>query len=252
MPDVTSQQIMEATKIGDIVTLTRWHKRGLIPQPEVRTHPNGRGKMAYWPAWVLERCVRIKQWQKSGKTLGEIEELLGSDWKQAEHRHKRRYRFAEASDRMARSAALMNLQDAVERHFRRWMSAQKKHMGKTNVSLIAGEVIDTAILLMERGINPVLIVSDEISCVTADFAVSHYLSHASSVECAVFVVPMLDEVSTYFVASGRKFTKPTVRPVETVIERTSDGLRERKFSLLDDWDFEIAAPKQPAKQRNKQ
>ena len=96
-----------------------------------------------------------------------------------------------------------------------------------------------------------LIVSEDVNCVTADFAVSQYLSRVSSVECAVFVVPLFEEVSTYFLASGRKLAKPTIRPVESVFERSSDEIHERKFFLVGDWDFEIAPPKQLPKQQNK-
>src|SRR6266852_9113255 len=66
---VSSQQILERTGLKSSKTLTRWHQQGFIPQPVVRTHPSGRGKMAYWPDWVLDRCVRIVELQRQGHSL---------------------------------------------------------------------------------------------------------------------------------------------------------------------------------------
>lgn len=66
---INSQDILEKTGLKSAKTLTRWHKRGIIPEPVVRTHPSGRGKMAYWPDCVLERCVKLVELQKEGHTL---------------------------------------------------------------------------------------------------------------------------------------------------------------------------------------
>src|SRR5215213_3199885 len=66
---ITSQDILKATGLKSTKTLTRWHQRGVIPAPLIRTHPSGRGKIAYWPDWVLYRCVRIVLLQKQGHSL---------------------------------------------------------------------------------------------------------------------------------------------------------------------------------------
>jgi hypothetical protein len=50
---------------------------GIIPGPHVATHPSGRGKIAYWPDSVLERCRRVAELLRQGHTLGSALSLLG-------------------------------------------------------------------------------------------------------------------------------------------------------------------------------
>src|SRR5262245_23624006 len=66
---VTSKEILEHTGLKSAKTLTRWYQRGIIPKPSVRLHPSGRGKIAYWPDWVLDRCVKLVELQRQGHTL---------------------------------------------------------------------------------------------------------------------------------------------------------------------------------------
>ena len=65
---VTSAEILAGTGLKSGKTLTRWHQQGVIPAPIIGTHPSGRGKISYWPDWVLERCQRIVALQKEGYT----------------------------------------------------------------------------------------------------------------------------------------------------------------------------------------
>ena len=72
---ISSVDLLASTEVGTMKTLTRWHRRGLIPPPTIRLHPSGRGKMAYWPAWVVLRCQRITQLLRCGRSLDEIKSL---------------------------------------------------------------------------------------------------------------------------------------------------------------------------------
>lgn len=72
---ITSKEILMKARIGNIKTLTRWHQQGIIPSPKVRTHPSGHGKIAYWPDWVLGKCIRIRQLQDDGVPLREAAEV---------------------------------------------------------------------------------------------------------------------------------------------------------------------------------
>jgi len=76
---VTSKQILQATGFKSPKTLTRWAKSGIIPGPHVGTHPSGRGKIAYWPDWVLERCQRIAELLRQGHTLGSASSVLENE-----------------------------------------------------------------------------------------------------------------------------------------------------------------------------
>lgn len=113
---VSSKEILERAEIRSGKTLTRWYsEHRLIPPPEVGTHPSGRGKMAFWPAWVLPRCIRIRQLLKSGYSLDDIRGMLGTDWSAEAERSRRRYSFSEVSREMERSAAAENFMEAVLR-----------------------------------------------------------------------------------------------------------------------------------------
>jgi hypothetical protein len=66
---ITSSELLKGAGIKTPKTLTRWHQQGIIPKPRIKTHPSGRGKVAYWPDWVLGKCKRIRQLQKAGYSL---------------------------------------------------------------------------------------------------------------------------------------------------------------------------------------
>ncbi|HVX62149.1 MAG TPA: MerR family transcriptional regulator [Pirellulales bacterium] len=73
---VTTSEILASAGIKTVRTLMRWHQIGLLPAPEIGTHPNGRGKIAYWPAWVLDRCQEIRRLTDEGIGLTEIAKKL--------------------------------------------------------------------------------------------------------------------------------------------------------------------------------
>src|ERR1700756_2931221 len=76
---VTSKQILQATGFKSPKTLTRWAKSGIIPGPHIGTHPSGRGKIAYWPDWVLERCQHIAELLRQGHTPSSAVSLLETE-----------------------------------------------------------------------------------------------------------------------------------------------------------------------------
>ena len=244
MADVTSRDIMQAAGISNVATLVRWHgKEGLIPPPDVRTHPNGRGKMAYWPEWVLERCLRIKQLRKEGKSLAEIRQLLGDDWKKAEREHQRRYVFSEVSHRMDVRAAHTNLQQAVEQFLASWIKERRAALTRSSVQIVPIEAMQRAIELMEQVINPVLIVTADNILVTADFAVSVQLASFDSIEDAFMVIPIWRELSAYAASISKLPKCPAVQPIPRVRAAVGAGTQERLVCVMSSWDFEMEAPK---------
>jgi len=73
---ITTETLTRKTGLS-AKTLTRWSNRGIIPKPAIRTHPNGRGKIGYWPDAVLDRCLRVVQLRKEGHTLESAIALIG-------------------------------------------------------------------------------------------------------------------------------------------------------------------------------
>lgn len=252
MKYVTSQEIMDATGIINVATLVRWHgQEELIPHPEIRTHPNGRGKIAYWPEWVLHRCVRIKQLRKEGMSLAQIREFLGSDWNAARRNHARRYRFSEASRIIDKDAALANVREVVAHFLIAWIKTQQTRILRTTIPTIAAGVIEKAIEMLEQGINPVLVLTTEATYLTADFAVSLYLSKCKSVDDSFMVVPVWREFSAYLDKVAPLPPQPTIYPVARVL-RDADSFREEaEVVVMASWEFEIAPAEGGAARRKK-
>lgn len=248
MADVTSRDIMGATGIANVATLIRWHgQEGLIPSPDIRTHPSGRGKMAYWPEWVLHRCVRIKQLRKEGKSLAEIRQLLGDNWEQAEREHKRRYVFADVSHQMDVRAAHSNLQHAIEHFLASWIKERRAALTKSSVQTVTVEVMQRAIELMEQGINPVLIVTADSVLVTADFAVSIRVASFDSIDDAFLVMPIWRELSAYAANVAKLPRSPTKRVVSRIENATGAKAEECDVFVMSSWDFEIKPPQRNRK-----
>lgn len=250
MSDVTSRDIMRAAEITNVATLVRWHRHeGLIPHPEIRTHPNGRGKIAYWPEWVLHRCVRIKQLRKGGKSLAQIREVLGNDWETAGSQPKRRYRFAEASRSIDESAARSNIRREVNQFLFDWMKQLQAAIRKTTTCIIADDVVQKALALFEQGVNPVLVLVGDKAVLTADFAVSIHLAKCQSIDDSFMVIPVWKELSAYLAKLATMPEQPVVSPCARVIRKTNSSSEESKVIVLDSWDFEIEAPRRRPSQR---
>ena len=66
---ISSAEIREATGLSQ-KTLTRWHKAGHIPEPEIGQHPGGRGKMGFYPRHTVALVRRIVALRKDGLPLG--------------------------------------------------------------------------------------------------------------------------------------------------------------------------------------
>lgn len=243
MPDVSSRDILQATGIRNGVTLTRWYQQNLIPPPDVRTHPDGRGKMGYWPEWVLLRCVRIRQMQKTGLTLDDIGERLGDDWAAEAKRFSRQYHFKEVSQRMDRLAARDNLEEALRDLLPVWWMGSKSQFSQQTVTLISESVIEEALVLMGAGMNPVLILTSTGKLrLTADFAVGEILSRSRDLNCPLLVIPIFDALWRLLRGTMELPEKPLIRPLEKVEVTGPSGQQERRFVLLDDWSIEVEPP----------
>ena len=178
---LSSKEILETTNVGSPKTLTRWHQRGLIPPPEVRTHPSGRGKMAYWPGWVVWRIRDVKTRLDQGRGLDEIAQELGTDWDAEERRWARKRRSAKrAEDNERRRKATSDFAEAATTK----VYEQLQAMGVQRPGVFARlqdrfddlSIVRRALELCRDGYAPVAVILDERIIITTDFMVSSYLS----------------------------------------------------------------------------
>ncbi|MFP6638342.1 MAG: response regulator [Nitrospinaceae bacterium] len=76
MPRITAADILKVVPITR-KTLWLWQKKyRFFPDPQKECHPNGKGIIGYYPAWVEERCRRVYALQKKGLIISMIKEIL--------------------------------------------------------------------------------------------------------------------------------------------------------------------------------
>jgi hypothetical protein len=236
---VTSKQILEATGLKNSKTLTRWANRGIIPKPHVGTHPAGRGKIAYWPDWVLGRCQRIADLTRQGHTVGsaystlEYERMLSlieevektPDLK--ESLSKKKVMLAggrEINLDLFLHAFIANAADniAVSEPVRKQLVEQMRNAGVAAWSL----------KLIANGYNPVCLFDGERVEVVADFILSHRL--AESVGASWLVIPTLPSLRKALSVLGRALPKdPVVWPAPKIQVRDGDTIVEYDVLLLE-------------------
>jgi DNA-binding transcriptional MerR regulator len=255
---LSSKEILDATEIKAGKTLTRWHQQGLIPPPTVDTHPNGRGKMAYWPDWVLERCKRIKQLVATGYSLEQIEQLLGKDWEDEEKRWQHRterYRFSKVSSQLDFDAAarnfgvmvtdkLMKIYEVLKADTRKFLELERE--------IATGEMAERIHRMVVDGHNPVLVFDGESVVIVPDFLVSSRLSTPEGRQEGLLVASVFDE---FVAAFGNVLPdmpdEPSIAPVQRVTERGHKETVEQAYQLVGLDDFEFETPKRTRRSRKR-
>ena len=190
--------------------------------------------MAFWPEWVLERCVRIVELQRAGHTLKsavtaiEMEhvdraidyaEKRTSFEAELEKKHLKVSNGSEVS--LLHVFQLMLLREAdkfvLDRELRQKLYERIKKE----------KVIDSATLLIDNGYNPILVFDGEDVSVTADFMVSQQLSYNAETARARFVIPLLPPLRRAFRELAIDFNaRPSWYPAPIVRVRQGDTLMQ--------------------------
>jgi hypothetical protein len=233
---VTSQKILDRTG-QTMKTLTRWHKAGVIPKPTIGTSPSGRGKMAYWPDWVLERCVQIADLQKQGHSLHSAVALLDA---------QRVSRLIEgvtsAPDFSKKLVTVGERQVKFGDIFSAMLVGElKKALAADVVAAIVpklrqSDALDVAITMYRNGFNPVLAFDGEGLTVTYDFLAGQQLSAAKDGNIRIYM-PLLPTLRKLFQSSkGAEFfaADPKVTPAPKVWTRDGDDIVETTYYPMGD------------------
>ena len=80
---ITSAEVREATGLSQ-KTLTRWHKSGYIPTPEIGQHPGGRGKMGFYPRHTVALIRRVVSLKADGHPLKKAAAQAAHEFEQRE------------------------------------------------------------------------------------------------------------------------------------------------------------------------
>ena len=114
-----------------------------------------------------------------------------------------------------------------------------RRLNKKHAISIGPEHIANALEIALDGINPVLIVNNTETRVTADFVVADYLANCLSLHSAFVVVPLFEELQSQLKLTDKLPKSPTIRP-STELKK---GKRRRKSKLrywrFNSWDFEV-------------
>lgn len=249
---ISSHEILKKTGIRAAKTLTRWHQAKLIPPPEVRLHPSGRGKMAYWPDWVLERCVRIRQLVAEGYSLKAVANMLGSDWAEEERRAKRqRYRFKDVSAHLDRVACSRNFALLVSEKIEPMLTGlgawTKRMMHQLDEVLLREQTAKTTIGFVREGYNPVVVFDGDNWLIVPDFVVGHALGRVADKARPYIVMPVFAEVITAFAAIADDLpSAPTITSVSQIRKADGDGLKEFYVHPVGEMDFELSPVDSPS------
>lgn len=172
MDTLTTANLLQELGLKSSRTLRHWRSLGLIGEPTIIQHPDGRGRIAQWPPEVVEQCIEVKKRLQEGKTLEEVADSLKSQ-------RKRRYRFADDWKRREQEMLLLRFRDSVTKAIRRFA---RENLGTAGCDLVANEHLTTANELTESGRSPVLVVHSNAASVVPRDILGQWLADHSCVE----------------------------------------------------------------------
>jgi hypothetical protein len=244
---ITSRQILEATGLKNAKTLTRWYRRAAIPEPLIRTHPSGRGKIAYWPDWVLDRCKRIVELQRQGHTLGtalakiEEERILG-----LLEGIKGRPIFPEllSEKKIALPSGgetdLLLLLNVVIAREASNVAANEEAREELVAAMQSAKAAGWGLQLLSAGYNPVCIFDGSQARIVPDFIVGHMLVEQNPSAPAWIVIPLLAPLQKAFATLGlMPPPRPRAEPAPKIWSREGGAIVEYDVFVFGYTNFEI-------------
>ena len=244
---ITSTEILEKTGLKSGKTLTRWYKKGIIPEPLIRTHPSGRGKIAYWPDWVLDHCLKIIEFRKQGYTINEAALLLDQE---------RILKIVQSADERSLLSKLLgskkvDLKDGKKTNlYEIFLSIILKDLKDIltdrNQQLVLIKKfkdqgsLDLALSHLKAGYNPVLFFDGEDLKIIADFVVGHILSFNPITGKPCIVHPLLSSLKRFFKMLGEDVPIGSLAaPAPKIWTKHGDALVEIDIALMGINGFEL-------------
>jgi len=237
---VTSQEILKKTKLKSSKTLTRWAHLGLIPKPAIQVHPSGRGKMAYWPDWVLDRCMKIKKLQREGFSLHSAVGKL--EWDRFTEIVKRVANFPKVYDSFeekevnfgnGRKFSLLDLFHASILTTVENLCPDEMLKAQLLSQLKEKKALDRIMLLLNSGFNPILVFDGQTLQILPDFILSHRLGDESPTQKPYITVQTLPIIRETFAIIDKKFpSQPNAYPAPKVWAKEGDTIVEYQIYLL--------------------
>lgn len=186
MDTLSTQELLDKLGLKSSRTLRHWRSLGLIGNPQIVPHPDGRGRIAKWPTYILAQCLALREKLQSGSSL---EEIVATP-------KKRRYVFADDQKLRERNLALFYLRDGVLKSLRR---LGREHVSTLRPELITPDHLAEAQEFVCNGESPVLVLLANRALVIAESQLGQVCVDHPQVEPFVVVPigPYLDSKDQY-------------------------------------------------------
>jgi hypothetical protein len=245
MKQISTADLLKACDIRSSKTLTRWHQRKLIPPPSIQTHPNGRGKMSYWPAWVPHRIRDVKKRLAGGSTLEQIADELGSDWAAEEKKWLRKK--PDLKKAWARAAKWWSTFHFAENgtdqlyDFLRSIGIERPGISERLERALSNDsLIEATLKVMRSGCSPVIVMTAEETRVVADFVVTALLTEPAAQGRPMIVFPIRDLFAEAFKNTFRDLpAQPTCVPAKCVLDQSNGEPRLRNYRVKKGYGFAL-------------
>lgn len=187
MDEVTTRDILRKVALKSVRGFRQWMEIGLIPRPTVRRHPKGQGRIATWPASVIDRCIEIRRLTRENLSLVEIFKRLGP-WSPPQKRKRGKQPSLRESEV---EAHLFRLRELANKALRRFGRAC---VNFPDQAVLSRTHFDRALKLIKRGRQPLLLVTSTEIDVLSDRSFPKWL--ASKSDEHVFGVILLQGLLT--------------------------------------------------------
>lgn len=228
---ITTKEVAKRTGLS-VKTLTRWSQRGIIPKAATSTHPKGRGKIGYWPDYVLDRCRRLVQLRKQGHDIDTAAMML-----EAERLDERLQALEKPTLADVLAQKKVRLEDGRELDLLEVLLTMiaadirnsvldRDHHRTILAELREGDKLRLAVNLIQRGYNPCLTFDGKETRIEPDFLLSHGLSGPQAM--SFFQLPLLPPLRKLFTALGAEqvVREPSVTPAPKVWVAEGDVMTE--------------------------
>jgi len=228
---ITSKEILSELGLKNIKTLTRWHKQyKLVPPPVIKTHPNGRGKIAYWNEEDLPLFKYVKSKFDEGLKATEIKASIGlRDIKE----HNKFLNYTESMKNFI-SNLIEGFKDEPKKLFYNIYEDVIRALHKSELTvkkkkeiysfLVHKDTLFKILLDLSNGYNPVLFISGKENYILIDCLISDLLSEDEFTDIS-FIYPLKNSIVNFFnkISKGKINFKVDKFPIQSIEIKKENG-----------------------------
>jgi len=243
---ITTLEVAKRTGLS-LKTLSRWSKRGIIPRAATGTHPNGRGKIGYWPDKVLDSCMRLAQLRKEGHEIETAAIMLQAERlnERLESLEKPKLADVLAQKKVrtedGRELSLLDVLLAIIAVDLRNSVLDRDHHGTVLAQLRQEAKINLALYMIQQGYNPFLTFDGTDTRIEPDFLLCHTYGRGGVIASSTFQLPLLPAVRKLLTTLGAQqaIPDPRITPAPKVWMQEGDVTVECNILLAGPLGFQL-------------